>query len=80
MSNRHAVVQRKDSTWTVRDLGSPQGTFVNGTRIPAEHPLNDGDVIRLGATGPELQFLLSDRAQVAEPSAAPAAAQAAKPA
>ncbi len=80
VSNRHAVVQRKESTWTVRDLGSPQGTFVNGTRISAEHPLNDGDVIRLGAAGPELQFLLSERAQVAEPSAAPAAAQAAKPA
>ena len=74
------MVQRKESTWTVRDLGSPQGTFVNGTRISAEHPLNDGDVIRLGAAGPELQFLLSDRAQVAEPSGAPAAAQAAKPA
>lgn len=80
VANRHAVVQRKESTWTVRDLGSPQGTFVNGTRISAEHPLNDGDVIRLGADGPELQFLLSERAQVAEPSASPAAAQAAEPA
>ena len=80
VSTRHAVVQRKDGGWTVRDLGSAQGTYVNGARISAEHPLNDGDTIRLGAAGPELQFLLSDRAQVAEPSRAPAAEQPAKPA
>jgi len=80
VSTRHAVVQRKDGGWTVRDLGSVHGTYVNGTRISAEHPLNDGDVLRLGASGPELQFLLSDRAQVAEPSQAPATVQPAKPA
>lgn len=80
VSNRHAVIQQKDAAWVVRDLGSAQGTYVNGQRIDSEHPLNDGDVLRLGASGPELQFLLSDRAVVAAPSGAPAAAQPAKPA
>lgn len=79
VANRHAVVQRKDAVWVVRDLGSAQGTYLNGTRLEAEHPLNDGDVIRLGAAGPELQFLLSDRAPVAAPSAEPALAQPRKP-
>jgi S1-C subfamily serine protease len=79
VSTRHAVVQHKEGGWLVRDLGSAQGTFVNGQRIEGEHALNDGDVLRLGASGPELQFLLSDRAPVAEPSREPAAAQAAKP-
>ncbi len=79
VSNRHAVIQRKDGVWTVRDLGSIQGTYLNGQRIAEEQPLNDGDLLRLGARGPELQFLLSDRAQVAEPSREPAVAQPARP-
>jgi len=80
VSNRHAVVQKKDGVWVVRDLGSIQGTYLNGHRISAEQPLNDGDLLRLGASGPEVQFLLSDRAQVAEPSREPMRAQPAKPA
>ncbi len=80
VSNRHAVIQRKDGVWIIRDLGSLQGTYLNGQRISEEQPLNDGDLLRLGATGPEIQFLLSDRAQVAQPSREPAVAQPAKPA
>jgi len=80
VSNRHAVIQKKDGVWVARDLGSLQGTYLNGQRISAEQPLNDGDLLRLGASGPELQFLLSDRAQVAEPSRGPMLAQPATPA
>ncbi len=80
VSNRHAVIQRKDGVWVVRDLGSLQGTYLHGQRISEEQPLNDGDLLRLGADGPELQFLLSDRAQVAEPSRERVTAQPAKPA
>jgi len=79
VSNRHAVVQQKDGVWTIRDLGSLQGTYLNGQRIAEEQPLNDGDLFRLGAAGPELQFLLSDRAPVAEPSRDPVQAQPAAP-
>lgn len=79
VANRHTVVQRKDAVWVVRDLGSAQGTYLNGRRLEAEEPLNDGDVIRLGSAGPELQFLLSDRAQVAAPSAEPTPEQPRKP-
>ena len=80
VSNRHAVIAQKDGVWTVRDLGSINGTYLNGTRISEEQPLNDGDRLRLGASGPELQFLLSDRASVAGPSREPVAFQPAKPA
>jgi len=79
VASRHAVVQQKDGVWVLRDLGSMQGTYLNGQRIAEEQPLNDGDLLRLGATGPEIQFLLSDRAQVAEPSRDPTPAQPAKP-
>lgn len=75
VSNRHAVIHQKDDAWTVRDLGSIHGTYLNGTRISREEPLNDGDLLRLGAGGPEIQFLLSDRAPVAEPSREPVVAQ-----
>lgn len=79
VSNRHAVLQKKDGVWIIRDLGSMQGTYLNGHRISEEQPLNDGDLLRLGAAGPEIQFLLSDRAQVAEPSREPMLAQPGKP-
>ncbi|HEX5004977.1 MAG TPA: FHA domain-containing protein [Gemmatimonadales bacterium] len=79
VSNRHAIVQQKDGVWVLRDLGSLHGTYLKGQRISEEQPLNDGDVFRLGAAGPELQFLLSERAEVAAPSSAPTEAQPGKP-
>ena len=79
VSNRHAIVQKKDEVWIVRDLGSMQGTYLNGQRISEEQPLNDGDLLRLGAGGPEIQFLLSDRSPIAEPSREPEVAQPGKP-
>src|SRR3712207_8286978 len=33
---------------TVEDLGSTNGTFVNGNRISAATPLNPGDQLRVG--------------------------------
>ena len=34
----------------IEDLGSTNGTLVNGTRIDGEQVLQDGDVISVGAT------------------------------
>ena len=53
VSSKHAVVMRSGDAFVVRDLGSRNGTFVNGRRIEADTPLADGDVIRCGAHGPE---------------------------
>ena len=36
------------------DLGSRNGTYVNGFRIDSAVPLGPGDVVRLGARGPEV--------------------------
>jgi pSer/pThr/pTyr-binding forkhead associated (FHA) protein len=48
-SGRHARIDpRTDGVW-VEDLGSTNGTFVNGDRITAER-LNPGDVLRVGQT------------------------------
>lgn len=70
VSTRHAVIQRVADGYTLRDLGSVHGTFLNGVPITDAHPLADGDVIRLGPSGPELQFLLTDVGPIAVPSLA----------
>jgi DNA-binding CsgD family transcriptional regulator len=48
VSRVHAVLERIASRWCVRDLGSRNGTFVNGERIFGERPLDPGDEIRIG--------------------------------
>jgi pSer/pThr/pTyr-binding forkhead associated (FHA) protein len=48
-SARHARIEpRADGVW-VEDLGSTNGTFVNGKRVTAER-LKAGDVVRIGET------------------------------
>ena len=50
LSRLHAVLERYDAGWSVRDLDSRNGTFVNGQRIWSERPLRPGDELRVGAT------------------------------
>ena len=45
---RLLTVERFGDTWVVRDLGSRNGTFVNGERIIGERALHSGDEILLG--------------------------------
>jgi len=55
VSRRHAELSRDhDERWTVVDLGSTNGTEVNGRRITRRTPLADGDRIAIGGT--ELVF------------------------
>src|SRR5207247_772011 len=56
VSSRHAAVIRQGATFLVRDLGSTNGTFVNGRQITGDAALNDGDVIAFGQTGPAVEF------------------------
>ena len=48
VSRVHAVLERFGDTWVVRDLGSRNGTFVNGGRLIGERALHAGDEIVLG--------------------------------
>ena len=48
VSRRHAEVVRDGDAWFIRDLGSSNGTKVNGAGV-VDQILNDGDDIRLGA-------------------------------
>ena len=54
VSRKHALVRKTEDGWAVSDLGSGNGTMLNGEAIADETPLNDGDVITLGDT--ELRY------------------------
>ena len=53
-SARHARVEaQRDGVW-ILDLGSTNGTWVNGERMDGRHRLRDGDTVRIGET--QLRF------------------------
>jgi S1-C subfamily serine protease len=61
VSGRHAEIRVVGGTATVRDLGSSNGTRVNGQPLVGERALFDGDVIALGgAVGASLEFHVLD--------------------
>ncbi len=50
LSRRHARVSRDGGRLTIEDLGSANGTFVNGERLTGPRPLAVGDSVRMGQT------------------------------
>jgi S1-C subfamily serine protease len=75
VSSRHAAIVAKPDGFVLQDLGSKNGTYVNGTRLEGDRLLADGDVIGFGAKGPALEFhLLPDDGAAASTGTAEAAA------
>ena len=55
VSGRHARIEpRADGAW-IDDLGSTNGTFVNGAKLERAQLVRSGDVIRIGATELQVQ-------------------------
>ncbi len=50
MSREHARLSLEPSGWTVTDLGSRNGTLLNGDRLEAATVLSPGDELELGGT------------------------------
>jgi diguanylate cyclase (GGDEF)-like protein len=48
VSRRHAKLTCKDRSWWIVDLGSTNGTYLNGKEVDAERQLESGDVLKLG--------------------------------
>lgn len=49
VSRKHAGIRRIDSTYELADLGSTNGVYVNGHKVPKRN-LEEGDIIRIGNT------------------------------
>jgi serine phosphatase RsbU (regulator of sigma subunit)/pSer/pThr/pTyr-binding forkhead associated (FHA) protein len=49
VSRHHALVAWEHGEWGLQDLGSANGTFINGRRISFRVPLVPGDALRVGS-------------------------------
>lgn len=54
VSRQHAVIERQGDVYWLSDLGSTNGTFVNGQRV-ARQPLRSGDRIKVGDSELEVE-------------------------
>ena len=50
VSRYHAFLRRVDGRYLLSDVGSQNGTFVNGERVTGERPLHNHDQIQIGNT------------------------------
>jgi pSer/pThr/pTyr-binding forkhead associated (FHA) protein len=70
VSRRHAKLQKQNGGYVLQDLGSYNGTVINGTRLSDQRALKMGDQIVIGDY--KLNIVEESAAQVA-PAATPAA-------
>src|SRR5438445_7350392 len=64
VSRQHAQLLHLDGDYFIEDLGSSNGTFLNGKRIHERTPLTEGDTLQIGP------YVLALRADI--PSTSPA--------
>jgi len=50
VSKEHCIVERRGNEFVLRDLGSLNGTYINGERVAGEQMMRHGDDIALGST------------------------------
>lgn len=48
VSTRHAEVSESGGDWCIRDVGSHNGTYLNGKKLTASAALKDGDILKIG--------------------------------
>ena len=59
LSRKHAEIIAVGTSWVLKDLGSANGTYLNGSRVEHDETLKPGDRIRLGDT--EIVFEAPER-------------------
>jgi pSer/pThr/pTyr-binding forkhead associated (FHA) protein len=64
VSLHHAEIEKDGAGYVLRDLGSTNGTFVNGVAVTGSVPLAASSVIRFGSHGPEFAFILEETPQL----------------
>jgi pSer/pThr/pTyr-binding forkhead associated (FHA) protein len=73
ISRRHARVTRESSGFFIEDLGSTNGTFVNGERITGARKLAVGDKLEMGDTKLEVSLPAPIEDKIIAPTGAPPA-------
>ncbi len=68
-STRHAQIAHEGSEYLLRDVGSSNGTYHNGSRV-TEVRLRHEDVIEFGVGGPKIRFDFIWKAETKPPAAA----------
>ena len=71
LSRRHAEIVRGPQGWVLRDLGSLNGTRLNGIRVQREEPLHDGDQVGMS----DWVLVYRDAATPSDPALAEAGAR-----
>ncbi|NJO83783.1 MAG: FHA domain-containing protein [Blastochloris sp.] len=68
VSRQHARIELQGDHYAIVDVGSANGTFVNGVRINDVQPLRSGDEVWLGAGDVALRFSDPEERLIAQPS------------
>jgi pSer/pThr/pTyr-binding forkhead associated (FHA) protein len=92
VSTAHAKLQRREAIWILADLGSTNGTFVEGEKVKGETPLSPGTILQFGDVAALFEPLddnvpagrvqrtrLMDRIDAENPSSLPNQPQPARP-
>lgn len=60
VGRHHARIEPglEPGTFRIVDLGSRNGTLLNGRRVVRPMPLHPGDIVRLGQDGPEVEVMV----------------------
>ncbi len=56
VGEKHCVIRKREGSASVKDFGTPGGTFVNDQRVEGEQPLKNGDKLRIGSLIFEVQL------------------------
>ena len=71
VSRRHALLTISDSSATIEDLGSKNGTLLGDNRVNGPRSVGDGDTITVGSVKLTLTALRAPRSTETEPDASP---------
>ena len=61
------IIKTDDGRFVIVDMGSVNGTYVNGQRIVGEHPLKPGDVVKIANVMIDWQMLFPGEVQIQAP-------------
>src|SRR6185295_13033850 len=67
VSRRHAVIRPAGNGLEVEDLGSLNGTWVNGERLDGPRALRDGDLVQVGGASFEIEGAAVEQDSEPEP-------------